>query len=353
MHIKVTFQDEIRRFSMEQPNYAELETQVKQVYTLANDATVKMKYLDDEKDWISVNTDLELKMAFDLSKTSGILRIQVERAGNAVGVHPLVRRTAPIFKNVERIVELAKKKQCPQEKEEPIQNPNSWAGRFKKRDQGWKNGPFAELFVMNRAAARLVKDVTIPEGSELSPGDSFVKTWRIRNESTLEWPAHFTVVFKRGDQFSKGQTIFPIGKAVKPGEEVEVSITGVAPQNPGKYVAIYRLSGPKGMRFFGERLELKFRVRTQSDDEKEFIPEKPKAVEPVVIVAAPENSNLYAKIAPVNVAPSAPPMEEFAKENTTLREMGFNDDNKNRNLLKKFNGDVVKVIGAYLKNINA
>ncbi len=45
-----------------------------------------------------------------------------------------------------------------------------------------------------------VADVTVPEGTEIPPGKSFTKTWRVRNTGTCPWKAGTGLVFVSGDQ---------------------------------------------------------------------------------------------------------------------------------------------------------
>lgn len=43
-------------------------------------------------------------------------------------------------------------------------------------------------------AARFIGHVTIEDDTPLSPGTSFIKTWRFRNESTYQWPANTCLI---------------------------------------------------------------------------------------------------------------------------------------------------------------
>lgn len=35
--------------------------------------------------------------------------------------------------------------------------------------------------------ARYVRDITYPDGSEVAPGEEFVKTWRVANSGVMPW----------------------------------------------------------------------------------------------------------------------------------------------------------------------
>ncbi|RLC66117.1 MAG: hypothetical protein DRH97_07000 [Chloroflexi bacterium] len=47
--------------------------------------------------------------------------------------------------------------------------------------------------------AAYVKDVTIPDGTDLAPGDNFTKTWRLKNTGTCTWTSGYSLVFDHGD----------------------------------------------------------------------------------------------------------------------------------------------------------
>ena len=45
-----------------------------------------------------------------------------------------------------------------------------------------------------------VKDVTIPDGTQLSAGEVFTKTWRLQNRGTCTWTPDYMLVYTSGDQ---------------------------------------------------------------------------------------------------------------------------------------------------------
>ncbi|MGZ9225050.1 MAG: NBR1-Ig-like domain-containing protein, partial [Anaerolineales bacterium] len=50
--------------------------------------------------------------------------------------------------------------------------------------------------------AMFIKDVTIPDGTQLSPGETFTNTWRLQNRGTCTWTPDYDVVFYNGAQMS-------------------------------------------------------------------------------------------------------------------------------------------------------
>jgi len=91
--------------------------------------------------------------------------------------------------------------------------------------------------------ATFVNDVTIPDGTAMTPGTTFKKTWRLRNTGTCTWSG-YTLVFDSGEAMSP--VIDTIG-TVAPGQEVDVSVSFTAPLTPGDYKSYWRLRNPSGV----------------------------------------------------------------------------------------------------------
>jgi hypothetical protein len=93
-----------------------------------------------------------------------------------------------------------------------------------------------------------VKDITIPDNTDIEPGDSFDKTWRLRNSGSCDWTADYSVVFVDGDDLG-----FPdseeIGTTVEPGEEIDITLEMEAPEDPGTYQAYFKLETDDGVVF--------------------------------------------------------------------------------------------------------
>ncbi|MDJ0755688.1 MAG: NBR1-Ig-like domain-containing protein [Ardenticatenaceae bacterium] len=101
---------------------------------------------------------------------------------------------------------------------------------------------------------RFVADVTVPDDTVFEPGETFEKIWRISNAGSCEWGSGAAWVFVSGDQMGApaGVTISP---AVR-GEEVNVAVPFVAPDEPGVYESRWALK-PEGE----EPLENSYYVR--------------------------------------------------------------------------------------------
>ena len=109
-----------------------------------------------------------------------------------------------------------------------------------------------------------VKDITIPDGTIIQPGDSFVKIWRIKNRGTCTWTANYTLVFSSGNQMGQTSTVKLPGNVV-PGETVDVSVALIAPTSAGSYRGYWMLRNPAGSTFgFGENANQAFYVDIRS-----------------------------------------------------------------------------------------
>jgi hypothetical protein len=107
--------------------------------------------------------------------------------------------------------------------------------------------PTAVTGCTDRAA--FVKDVTIPDNTYLLPGQSFVKTWRLRNDGTCTWETDYALVFAGGSNLG-GPLAVPFGSTVKPGDTVDLSVTLTAPTGFGAYESRWQLRDADG-RLFG------------------------------------------------------------------------------------------------------
>ena len=89
-------------------------------------------------------------------------------------------------------------------------------------------------------SADFIKDVTIPDGSRIDPGDSFSKIWRLRNKGNCTWTRDYDLTFYSGDRMS-GYYVVPLRGEVEPGEIVDLSVELVAPRSVGTYSGYWML----------------------------------------------------------------------------------------------------------------
>src|SRR3972149_3432751 len=100
----------------------------------------------------------------------------------------------------------------------------------------------------NCDAANFVDDITIPDGADMSPGQNFTKTWRIKNVGTCSWTPSYTVVFSSGASMS-GPATQALPGNVNPGQTIDISIALTAPSTNGNYKGYWKLRNASGVLF--------------------------------------------------------------------------------------------------------
>jgi hypothetical protein len=105
-------------------------------------------------------------------------------------------------------------------------------------------------------------DVNVPDGSQMQPGQQFVKTWRIKNIGTCTWGAGYKPFFSYGSAGTSVDPLAgvaqPINGVVGPGQEIEISVQFKAPTKAGEYVSCWAMQNANGTRFFGTSTDRTF-----------------------------------------------------------------------------------------------
>jgi tripartite motif-containing protein 71 len=100
---------------------------------------------------------------------------------------------------------------------------------------------------------RFDADVTIPDGTEMAPGQSFDKVWRLVNCGATNWELYRAV--RLGGSFGPPTIDVP---PTGPGQTAEISGKMQAPDTPGGYRVYYMLEGSGGR--FGGPFYVEIRV---------------------------------------------------------------------------------------------
>lgn len=110
--------------------------------------------------------------------------------------------------------------------------------------------PFTELTenVIPCERAEFVSDVTVPDGSEFSPGQTFIKTWRLKNTGSCTWTTGYRVVFESGNALGAPPS-FNLPVNVPPDGLVDISVNMKAPDQPREYESYWKLQNPQGVIF--------------------------------------------------------------------------------------------------------
>lgn len=96
--------------------------------------------------------------------------------------------------------------------------------------------------------ASFMSDVTIVDGTSITAGSNFTKTWRIKNTGSCTWTTSYTIYFLTGNSMSAAAAVaFP--NSVAPGSTVDLSVAMVAPSATGSYTGSWMLKAPNGSVF--------------------------------------------------------------------------------------------------------
>ncbi|PKO00184.1 MAG: hypothetical protein CVU42_05435 [Chloroflexi bacterium HGW-Chloroflexi-4] len=96
--------------------------------------------------------------------------------------------------------------------------------------------------------AAFVADVTMPDNSTVYAGQSFYKTWRIKNTGTCNWTTAYSLYFLSGNSFSAPASI-PFTNTVKPGETIDLTIPMISPSSTGDFTSNWMIAGPNSSNF--------------------------------------------------------------------------------------------------------
>ncbi len=111
-----------------------------------------------------------------------------------------------------------------------------------------------------------VDDVTYPDNTEVTTGQTFVKTWRLKNSGTVSWKGRF---LKNIDAVPPGATqgfLIPAESMVKipdtePGATVDISVTLTAPNLPATTISTWKMVDEKGDLYYPGKAGVYCQVR--------------------------------------------------------------------------------------------
>lgn len=98
-----------------------------------------------------------------------------------------------------------------------------------------------------------VRDVTIGEGESVPPSTHFTKTWAVSNSGPEAWPPGCVLKYTQGERLQATSDRIEVGRCLRPGETMDISLKMRSPDRPGIYEAQWRMSSPSGA-FFGDTI---------------------------------------------------------------------------------------------------
>ena len=104
--------------------------------------------------------------------------------------------------------------------------------------------------------AKFITDVTVPDETVFPPGESFTKTWRVKNIGTCTWTSDYDLVFVSGNQMSGASPQSMLG-SVAPGDTVDISVNLTAPATSGTYTGRWQIRNNKNILFAKVYVQIK------------------------------------------------------------------------------------------------
>jgi hypothetical protein len=96
--------------------------------------------------------------------------------------------------------------------------------------------------------AQFVADVTIPDGTTMAPGASFVKTWRLKNIGTCTWSTSYALVYASGEKMGT-TTVVNLPSSVAPGATIDLTVNMTAPATAGHFRGYWQLRNAANVLF--------------------------------------------------------------------------------------------------------
>lgn len=94
------------------------------------------------------------------------------------------------------------------------------------------------------ASASLVGE-TVPDGTIMTAGQQFTKTWRVKNTGTCPWDSTWKFVFTQGDLMG-GAYVYNFPQPAAPGQTVDIPLVLTAPTADGTYKGYWKIQSPWG-----------------------------------------------------------------------------------------------------------
>ncbi len=144
--------------------------------------------------------------------------------------------------------------------------PTQEVGLFKPPEAGPTSTPTIQLYPTLTPTARddctnrlrFEKDVSIPDGTRVDPGQPIVKRWLVTNAGTCNWNEKYAVQLVSGPDLGapRSQDLYP----ARNGQEVILQMTFTAPEQAGQYISTWQAFDPQGNRF-GDPFFIDIQVR--------------------------------------------------------------------------------------------
>lgn len=114
--------------------------------------------------------------------------------------------------------------------------------------------------------AQFLTDVTIPDGTHMLGGTTFIKTWQLRNAGSCTWDSSYELIFFGGSQLGGPATGKLTTGQILPGQMMQISVQLKAPTESGMYTGWWMLRNGNGAAFGIDTKGSAFYVRIVVDN---------------------------------------------------------------------------------------
>lgn len=130
----------------------------------------------------------------------------------------------------------------------------------------YAQSPLTEGHVFIGGGSAFVSDVTIPDGTVMAPGQSFTKTWKLKNIGETSWSG-YNLTFVDGDQMDSPPSVsVPM---TPPGATVDISVPMTAPKDAGNHQGRWQMTTADG-KFFGRDVVVLIDVKSSTYEGRRF-----------------------------------------------------------------------------------
>ena len=104
---------------------------------------------------------------------------------------------------------------------------------------------------------RYIEDLTIPDGSAVSPGQQLDKQWSVENNGTCNWDESYRLILIGGPDLGAApeQALYP----ARSGTQLTIRMLFTAPNEAGAYRSAWQAVAPDG-RAFGDPIFIEVQV---------------------------------------------------------------------------------------------
>jgi len=113
-----------------------------------------------------------------------------------------------------------------------------------------------------------VNDITVPDGTIVSPGASVDKQWLVQNNGSCNWDSRYRLKFVGGSEMgaATAQALYP----ARAGSQATIWITFTAPSEPGTYSTAWQAFSPDDVAF-GDAIFMEISVQAEAQVTLEIV----------------------------------------------------------------------------------